>query len=129
MKQTINKWREDENDYTLEPSDLDYLSNEFDISQGSIGIELVSKKKPKLSIHLGSYDVKFTWDISEMGGFLAMRRVSVGPTLLTSCGKAPHEFKNFLPTTTDQLEDLILKFCTRPMGDVKPEEIVKFLDK
>lgn len=136
MKQTKSKWRQDQNDYTLEPSDFNYLSDEFNIIEGSIGIELVSKKKPKLSIHIGSYDVKFSWDISDMGGFLSMRRVCISPTILTSSGTSPHEFKHCLPTTTDQLEDLILEFCTRPTRDVRAgeegvqfEEIVQFLQK
>lgn len=118
------------NRFTLELSDFDYLKDEFTIKEGSLGFDLTSKKNPKLSIHIGSYDIKYDRDISDLGMFLAKERISVAQHhVLSSVGEKPHDYKSLLPRTSDELEQLIHEFKYYGLGNVKIEDVTKFLNK
>ena len=115
--------------YLLELSDFDYLKKEFIITKDNLGFDLVSKKDKKLSISIGQYETKFDRDISHLKLMIARERVYLPIRLLESVGNEPHEFKNALPTTSDELFELIQEFKHKPLGVTKPEEILNFLKK
>ena len=114
--------------YELEACDFDYVSNEFITTQDSLGISLQSISNPKLSIHLGKYDIKYDNDISARRMFIATERVCV--KMYGVCyhiGSDPNWFKKYIPTTTEQLYKLICEYRYEPMDSVTEENIINFL--
>jgi len=115
--------------YELEAIDFGYLSNEFDVKDGLIGIDLISKTNPKLSIHIGQYDIKYDRDISELRMTIATQRVIAKECLLYNINDKHNTnwFKAYIPKTTKQLSNLIDEFKYRSFGDTTNEEIINFL--
>jgi hypothetical protein len=114
--------------YELEPKDFDYIANEFIATQDSLGISLQSISNPKLSILLRDFGIMYDNDISERRMMIATERVSVRIfPLLYSLGNDPNWFKKYIPTTTEQLYELISEYRYKPMDSVKEEDIVNFL--
>jgi hypothetical protein len=118
-----------ETKFTLELSDFDYLKDEFSIVQGSIGFDLTSIKDDKLSIHIGSYEIKYDRDVSSRGLMIATERVYGNIRLFESIGNDPHDIKSYLPKTSDELAKLVDEFKYRGLGNTKIEEIKNFLQK
>ena len=116
-----------ETKFELSVEDFDYLAKEFKISKSLNGFDLESIANPKLSIHINSYSIKYDRDISERRMMIATERVDISNSILYSIGNEPHNFKQFIPTTTNQLAELVDEFKYRPMGDVTKEEIINFL--
>lgn len=113
--------------YELEAKDFDYLE-EFTAVDGSLGIDLTSKSNPLLSIHIGRYGVKYDNDVSARGNFIAVERVDVYDLrLLDSLGNEPHDYKSYIPTTTESLYELIQEFKFIGLGNTKAEDIKRFL--
>jgi len=107
----------------LEASDFDYLSNEFKVTKGSIGIDLVSLKNDKLSIHIGINGVKFDRDVSKLRMSIATERVDI--RLLENVEVS----KKYIPRTSEQLSELIDEFKYKGIRNVSNEDILKFLSK
>jgi hypothetical protein len=114
----------------LELSDLDYLKDEFIVVKGSLGFDLTSKTNNKLSIHIGSYDIKYDQDISHLKMMVAIHRVYNPICILkSSYGSEIIDFEKHLPKTSNQLQELIDEFKYRGFGNVRTEQIIEFLTK
>lgn len=131
MKKLPNKYhnnRFDQRfDYHLEESDFDYLKDEFVAVKDSLGFTLTSIKKPKLSIHIGAYDIKYDNDIAERRMMIAVERVTLPISLLVSYHCQSLEYLSLIPKTTENLYKLINEFKYNGIGNVKKEEIIDFL--
>lgn len=115
--------------YILEPSDFDYLNNEFKVYKDNLGINLVSIEDERLSIHIGKYEIKFDRDASGRRMSIATERVITRLLLLESVGEKPHEYKSFIPTTSNQLEKVIDEFKYKSMGEAKPYDLLIVLNQ
>ena len=112
--------------YELELSDLDYLKDEFIIISSLTGFDLESRDNPKLSIHIGTYEIKYDKDISNLGLMIATERVYCKQNLL-KCYSKEINFKEFLPQTSEQLKRLVDEFKYIGLNGVKSDEIKSFL--
>jgi len=127
MKKIPNKYHSGTFNYELEPSDFNYLTDEFRVIKDSLGISLTSRTNKKLSIHIGDYGIKYDNDISERRMMIATERVEIRETLLISYHKESYEYMYLIPKTTLILINLINEFKYRGFGNVKKEEIIDFL--
>jgi hypothetical protein len=126
MKKTPNKYQ-NTFDYELEPSDYDYLKEEFRVVKDSLGISLTARKNRKLSIHIGRYDIKYDNDISERRMFVATERVTLPISILNSYHEKSDDYQLLIPNTENKLISLIDEFKYRGFGNIKKEEIIEFL--
>jgi hypothetical protein len=116
-------------EYTLEPKDFDYIANEFNAVKDSLGINLISKKDPKLSILLRKYGIYYDRDISGRRMMIATERVDVRVMSLLSKIDAENWYQKYIPNTTEQLAELVDEFKYKPMGTVSEDDVVNFLQK
>jgi hypothetical protein len=114
-------------EYTLEPKDFDYIANEFNAVKDSLGINLISKKDPKLSISLGKFGVFYDRDISSRRMMIATERVDVRVISILSRVDDENWYLKYIPNTTEQLVELIDEFKYNSIGTVTEDDIVTFL--
>ena len=114
-------------EYTLEPKDFDYLSNEFNVFEDSLGINLISKKNPKLAILLRKHGIFYDRDVSSRGTMIATERIDIRVISILSRIGVQNWYQKYIPNTTDQLEKLIDEFKFKPFGTIKEENIVEYL--
>ena len=120
---------EEVTEYTLEPKDFDYIANEFNAVKDSLGINLISKKDPKLSILLRKYGIFYDRDISSRKMMIATERVDVRVISLLSRVDAENWYQKYIPNTTEQLAELIEEFKYKSIGTVSEDDVVNFLQK
>lgn len=118
-----------ETKFELDINDFNYLSKEFKVIKSLNGFDLESIKNPKLSIHISDYCIKYDRDISERKMMIATERVDVMIGILSSVGKTPHSFKQYIPKTTHELETLIDEFKYCKLGETIDKNILNFLQK
>lgn len=105
----------------LHSSDFNYLSDEFNIVEDNLGIELISKKDPNLIIYIRDIHILYSRN-SE----LDFEFVFVRSHILFKIGKVDW-YKKYIPTTTEQLANLIDEFKYEARGTVTEDTILNFL--
>jgi hypothetical protein len=116
-------------EYTLEAKDFDYLANEFNVVEDSLGINLISKKDSKLSILLRKLGIFYDRDVSGRRVMIATERVDLRVISLLSRVDAENWYQKYIPNTTEQLAELIDEFKFKSLGTVTEDDIVNFLQK
>ncbi len=116
-------------EYTLEPKDFDYIANEFNVVKDSLGINLISKKDPKLSILLRKFGIFYDRNISSRKMMIAIERVDVRIISILSRVDAENWYQIYIPKTTEQLAELIDEFKFESIGTVSEDDVVNFLQK
>ena len=115
------------NKNTLELEDFNYLSNEFTIKKDSLGFVLTSIKDENLSISINKFGIKYDRDISARRMMLATERIDIPKNILYDLGTDVNYFKQYLPTTSDSLGNLINEFKFNGIGNTKINDVINFI--